>query len=59
MYEPARDRQDAEQLRQYMMQVRQELAARLLARLYANSTDDKPSKYWLGFKKRNFMGKAL
>ncbi|KAJ4422017.1 subunit of the Arp2/3 complex [Gnomoniopsis sp. IMI 355080] len=58
MYEPPRDRQDAEQLRQYMGQVRQELATRLLARVYADS-DDKPSKWWLSFTKRKFMGKAL
>ena len=29
MYEPPRDRQDAEHLRQYLSQVRQELATRL------------------------------
>ncbi|PSR80842.1 actin-related protein 2/3 complex subunit 3 [Coniella lustricola] len=58
MYEPPRDRQDAEQLRQYMAQVRQELASRLLARVYADG-DDKPSKWWLSFTKRKFMGKAL
>ncbi|KAF3766163.1 ARP2/3 complex, 21 kDa p21-Arc subunit [Cryphonectria parasitica EP155] len=58
MYEPPRDRQDAEQLRQYMSQVRQELATRLLARVYADG-DEKPSKWWLSFTKRKFMGKAL
>lgn len=58
MYEPPRDRQDAEQLRQYMAQVRQELATRLLARVFADG-DDKPSKWWLSFTKRKFMGKAL
>ncbi|PNY25977.1 Actin-like protein 2/3 complex subunit 3, partial [Tolypocladium capitatum] len=58
MYEPPRDRQDAEQLRQYMAQVRQELAARLLARVYADD-ETKPSKWWLSFTKRKFMGKAL
>ncbi|KFG87030.1 ARP2/3 complex 21 kDa subunit [Metarhizium anisopliae] len=58
MYEPPRDRLDAEQLRQYMSQVRQELAARLLARVYADD-EIKPSKWWLSFTKRKFMGKAL
>lgn len=58
MYEPPRDRQDAEQLRQYMGQVRQELAIRLLARVYADS-EVTPSKWWLSFTKRKFMGKAL
>ncbi|KAH8162152.1 hypothetical protein CIB48_g6086 [Xylaria polymorpha] len=59
MYEPPRDRQDAEQLRQYLSQVRQELAARLLARVYEDSEDGKPSKWWLSFTKRKFMGKSL
>lgn len=58
MYEPPRDRQDAEQLRQYMSQVRQELALRLLARVY-DEDDTKPSKWWLSFTKRKFMGKSL
>ncbi|OTB04236.1 hypothetical protein M426DRAFT_73594 [Hypoxylon sp. CI-4A] len=59
IYEPPRDRQDAEQLRQYLSQVRQELAARLLARVYDEEGDGKPSKWWLSFTKRKFMGKAL
>ncbi|CEJ89877.1 Putative Actin-related protein 2/3 complex subunit 3 [[Torrubiella] hemipterigena] len=58
MYEPPRDRQDAEQLRQYMSQVRQELAARILARVYEENPDV-PSKWWLSFTKRKFMGKSL
>jgi actin related protein 2/3 complex subunit 3 len=58
MYEPPRDRQDAEILRQYMSQVRQELATRLLARVY-DEGDSKPSKWWLSFTKRKFMGKGL
>ncbi|KAK6071405.1 ARP2/3 complex ARPC3 subunit [Seiridium cupressi] len=59
MYEPPRDRQDAEQLRQYLAQVRQELASRLLARVYEEGGDGKPSKWWLSFTKRKFMGKSL
>ncbi|CCC12756.1 hypothetical protein SMACR_05714 [Sordaria macrospora] len=59
MYEPPRDRQDAEILRQYMSQARQELAQRLLARVYDDETEDKPSKWWLSFTKRKFMGKGL
>ncbi|KAK4196265.1 actin-related protein 2/3 complex subunit 3 [Triangularia verruculosa] len=58
MYEPPRDRQDAEVLRQYMVQVRQELAERLLARVYADD-ETRPSKWWLSFTKRKFMGKGL
>lgn len=59
MYEPPRDRQDSELLRQYMVQVRQELAQRLLARVYEGGDDGKPSKWWLSFTKRKFMGKGL
>lgn len=58
MYEPPRDRQEAEGLKQYMSQVRQELAVRLLARVYEED-ETKPSKWWLSFTKRKFMGKAL
>ncbi|KAK1833956.1 actin-related protein 2/3 complex subunit 3 [Podospora conica] len=58
MYEPPRDRQDGEILRQYMSQVRQELASRLLARVYEED-EAKPSKWWLSFTKRKFMGKGL
>jgi actin related protein 2/3 complex, subunit 3 len=41
-FEPPRDRNEAEVLRGYMMQVRQELAVRLLARVFADG--DVPSK---------------
>ncbi|KFH48456.1 Actin-related protein 2/3 complex subunit-like protein [Hapsidospora chrysogenum ATCC 11550] len=58
MYEAPRDRQDAEQLKLYMSQVRQELAVRLLARVYADD-ETTPSKWWLSFVKRKFMGKGL
>ncbi|KAI9671174.1 MAG: subunit of the Arp2/3 complex [Caeruleum heppii] len=56
-YEPPRDKQDAETLRQYMSQVRQELAMRLLERIYEGGNT--PSKWWLSFTKRRFMGKSL
>jgi actin related protein 2/3 complex subunit 3 len=42
----------------YLSQVRQELAIRLLARLYAGGATT-PSKWWLSFTKRKFMGKSL
>ncbi|KAL8806877.1 MAG: hypothetical protein Q9182_001006 [Xanthomendoza sp. 2 TL-2023] len=61
-FEAPRDRQDAETLRQYLSQVRQELAIRLHARLYAgnsSSTPSKANKWWLSFTKRKFMGKSL
>jgi actin related protein 2/3 complex subunit 3 len=57
-FEAPADRNQAEVLRQYIMQMRQELATRLLNRLYADGTGV-PSKWWLSFTKRKFMGKAL
>ncbi|KAK4621653.1 Actin-related protein 2/3 complex subunit 3 [Fulvia fulva] len=58
MFEPPRDRNEAEVLRQYVMQMRQELAVRLLNRVYTDPSGQ-PSKWWLSFSKRKFMGKAL
>ncbi|KAI5297742.1 tRNA (adenine(58)-N(1))-methyltransferase non-catalytic subunit trm6 [Ascosphaera pollenicola] len=56
-FEPPSHRQDAEALRSYISQVRQELAIRLHARLYPGG--EGPSKWWLSFAKRKFMGKSL
>jgi actin related protein 2/3 complex, subunit 3 len=41
-FEAPKDRMEAETLRQYLMQMRQELAARLLNRVYADG--ESPSK---------------
>ncbi|OSD04640.1 actin-like protein ARPC3 [Trametes coccinea BRFM310] len=57
-YAPPGSRQDAEYLRSYLTQVRQELAARLVERLYADGTG-KPSKWWMSFQKRRFMNRSL
>ncbi|KAF2114923.1 actin-related protein 2/3 complex subunit 3 [Lophiotrema nucula] len=57
-FEAPSDRQGAETLRQYVMQMRQELATRLLARVYGDGSGV-PSKWWLSFTKRKFMGKQL
>ncbi|KAI9774812.1 MAG: subunit of the Arp2/3 complex [Geoglossum simile] len=57
LYEAPHNKNDAEVLRQYISQVRQELAVRLLARVYAGGNT--PSKWWLSFTKRRFMGKSL
>lgn len=43
MFEPPRDRNEAEVLRQYIMQMRQELAVRLLNRVYMDPSGQ-PSK---------------
>ena len=45
-------------LRQYLIQVRQELSARLVEKLYADGTG-KPSKWWMSFQKRRFMNRSL
>ena len=47
-----------EYLRQYLIQVRQELSARLVEKLYADGTG-KPSKWWMSFQKRRFMNRSL
>ncbi|KIJ56957.1 hypothetical protein M422DRAFT_23092 [Sphaerobolus stellatus SS14] len=52
------NRGDADYLRQYLVQARQELAARLVDRLYADGTG-KPSKWWMAFTKRRFMNRSL
>ena len=58
-FEAPRDRQEGEQLRGYLGQVRQELAVRLHQRLYEGGAAGGPSKWWLSFTKRKFMGKSL
>ncbi|KAF8897832.1 actin-related protein ARPC3 [Infundibulicybe gibba] len=57
-YGPPASRADADYLRQYLTQVRQELAARLVEKLYADGTG-KPSKWWMSFQKRRFMNRSL
>ncbi|KAG8218557.1 actin-related protein 2/3 complex subunit 3, partial [Butyriboletus roseoflavus] len=52
------NRADADYLRTYLTQVRQELAARLVERLYADGSG-KPSKWWMAFQKRRFMNRSL
>jgi len=51
-------RPEADYLRQYLTQVRQELAARLVEKLYADGTG-RPSKWWMSFTKRRFMNRSL
>ncbi|KAK9456635.1 actin-related protein 2/3 complex subunit 3 [Dipodascopsis uninucleata] len=57
LYAAPRDRTDGELLRSYLSQFRQELAARLISRVYAEGNT--PSKYWLAFTRRRFMNKSL
>ncbi|KAF8311892.1 protein disulfide isomerase [Clavulina sp. PMI_390] len=55
-YAAPASRVDADFLRSYLVQVRQELAARLIERLYADGTNI-PSKWWMCFTKRRFMSR--
>ncbi|KAJ2922089.1 hypothetical protein H1R20_g15004, partial [Candolleomyces eurysporus] len=57
-YAAPSSRHEADFLRQYLTQVRQELAARLTEKLYADGTG-KPSKWWMAFQKRRFMNRSL
>lgn len=50
------NKNEADLLRSYLSQFRQELSSRLLKRIYEN---DVPSKYWLSFTRRRFMNKSL
>lgn len=57
---PVQDHNSMDLLKTYIQQFRQELAMRLLERVYS-STDSKeyPSKFWLAFTRRRFMNKSL
>ena len=51
-------------MRNYLSQLRQEIAARLIERVYSASYPDtdggkRPSKWWTSFQKRKFMNKSL
>ncbi|KAK3809552.1 MAG: actin-related protein 2/3 complex subunit 3 [Benniella sp.] len=56
LYEPPANKGDADLLRQYISQLRQEMAVRLPNRIYEN---DRPGKWWMCFHKRKFMNKVL
>ncbi|KAL7009884.1 cytosolic Fe-S cluster assembly factor cfd1 [Cystobasidiomycetes sp. EMM_F5] len=51
------NRTDADNLRAYLSQARQELAPRIVQTVYDET--GKPSKWWMAFQKRRFMGKSL
>ncbi|KAJ1831964.1 subunit of the Arp2/3 complex [Coemansia sp. RSA 2711] len=61
MYPAVGDRMESDMLRQYLQQVRQETAQRLVARVYSDNgqATQQPSKWWLCFQKRHFMGKVM
>lgn len=55
---PVQSHSEMDLLKTYIQQFRQELASRLLERLYRDS-QEKPSKFWLAFTRRRFMNKSL
>ncbi|SCU78048.1 LAMI_0A03224g1_1 [Lachancea mirantina] len=55
---PLQNHADVELLKSYIQQFRQELAMRLLERIYRDSKEA-PSKFWLAFTRRRFMNKSL
>lgn len=58
LYQAPGSRNDADLLRSYLQQFRQELADRLLKRVYADD-ESVPSKHWLAFTRRRFMNRSL
>ncbi|XP_031573607.1 actin-related protein 2/3 complex subunit 3-like [Actinia tenebrosa] len=58
MYQKPANKQDADTMRQYLTQLRQELGQRLVEKIFDPQTD-KPSKWWMCFVKRKFMDKSL
>ena len=50
--------EDAETMRQYLLQLRQEVGQRIVDRVFDKETG-KPSKWWLCFAKRKFMDISL
>ena len=51
------NRAEADQMRQYFTQLRQEMGQRLVEKVFY--PDEKPSKWWICFTKRRFMDKSL
>lgn len=50
--------QEADLMRQYLLQLRQEIGARVCEKVFSLE-DGKPSKWWLCFAKKKFMDKSL
>ncbi|KAJ3213408.1 subunit of the Arp2/3 complex [Clydaea vesicula] len=53
LFERPANKVDSENMRNYLMQLRNEMAIRLCSRVFEQ---DKISKWWLCFSKRKFMG---
>ena len=62
MHQPhSRNSGEATELRQYLTQIRSEIGARLLDRVFDMGGDGKPSKWWICFAnaKRRFLKSEL
>lgn len=57
VYSKAKTPSDAEFLRAYLTQLRQEVGLRVVEKVFGE--DGKPSKWWLCFAKKKFMDKSL
>ncbi len=58
MYQKPSNKNEADQVRLYLTQLRQETGQRLVEKVFDPATD-KPSKWWMCFTKRKFMEKSL
>ncbi|XP_059082436.1 actin-related protein 2/3 complex subunit 3-like [Tigriopus californicus] len=60
-YEPAKSQQDRDTLHKYLTQIRSEIGARLLERVFDPkiSVDGKPSKWWMCFARKRFLNVEL
>lgn len=58
MYQKPSTKSEADTMRGYLTQLRQELGQRIIEAVFDPQTD-KPSKWWMCFVKRRFMDKSL
>lgn len=58
VYSKPKDQEEADLLRQYFQQLRQETGSRLVEKVF-DTPDGKPSKWWLCFAKRRFINYTL
>lgn len=58
MYHKPGNKNEEDQMRLYLTQIRQETGMRLVEKVFDPQTD-RPSKWWLCFVKRKFMDKSL
>ena len=64
VYDKPKDKTETDNMRSYMTQLRQEVALRLVDRMYSPVYADtlggkRPTKWWICFQKRKFMNKSL